>query len=160
MTAVSQWSPCLLHVSQTCEFYSSKANQRLRFSLLSFILTDLLGNSTLLHGFKRSWFVICDWWISIRFVCFCVSRFVACDRNYDWRQQKTQLWKWLLNLRVRMFVKSTVNYVQLLKHLSYVWGLKQQRRRTNTFIRETLHDGQMVFQDPGSGWVLCVVVMF
>ena len=23
--------------------------------------------------------MICDWWISIRFVCFCVSRFVACD---------------------------------------------------------------------------------
>ena len=23
--------------------------------------------------------MICDWWISIRFDCFCVSRFVACD---------------------------------------------------------------------------------
>ena len=34
------------------------------------ILADVLGN-------KRSWFVICDWWISIRFVCFCISRFVA-----------------------------------------------------------------------------------
>ena len=39
--------------------------------------------------FKRSLFVICDWWISIRFVSFCVSRFVACDliatktRRYD-----------------------------------------------------------------------------
>ena len=31
------------------------------------------------NGFKRSLFVICDWWISIRFVSFCVSRFVACD---------------------------------------------------------------------------------
>ena len=27
--------------------------------------------------------MICDWWISIRFVCLCVSRFVACDRNYE-----------------------------------------------------------------------------
>ena len=36
-----------------------------------------------LNGFKRSRFVICDLWISIRFVCFCVSRFIACDRNYD-----------------------------------------------------------------------------
>ena len=27
--------------------------------------------------------MICDWWISIRFVCFYVSRFVACDRNYE-----------------------------------------------------------------------------
>ena len=25
--------------------------------------------------------MICDWWISIRFVYFCVSRFVACDRT-------------------------------------------------------------------------------
>ena len=25
---------------------------------------------------KKSWFVICDWWISIPFVCFCVSTFV------------------------------------------------------------------------------------
>ena len=25
--------------------------------------------------------MICDWWISIRFVYFCVSRFVAYDRN-------------------------------------------------------------------------------
>ena len=57
---------------------------------------------------KRSWFVICYWWISIHFVCLCVSRFVACDRNYDWRQRKTQLWRRLLNFRVRMFVKSAV----------------------------------------------------
>ena len=42
-------------------------------------------------------------------MCFCVSRFVACDRNYDRRQRKTQLWRRLLNFRVRMFVKSAVN---------------------------------------------------
>ena len=42
-------------------------------------LSGLLGNKSLLQGFKRSLFVICDWWISIRFVSFCVSRFVACD---------------------------------------------------------------------------------
>ena len=35
------------------------------------------------NGFKRSWLVICEWWISIHFVCFYVSRFVACDHNYD-----------------------------------------------------------------------------
>ena len=78
-----------------------EANRRWRFSLLSIILTDLLGNKTLLHGFKRSWFVICGF----RSV-LCVSRFVACDRNNDWRQRKTQLWRWLLKFRVRMFVKS------------------------------------------------------
>ena len=38
----------LLRFSQTCEFWSSKANWRLHFSLPSIILTDLLGNKTLL----------------------------------------------------------------------------------------------------------------
>ena len=38
-----------------------------------------------------------------------VSRFVACDCNYNWRQRKTQLWKRLLNFRVRMFVENAVN---------------------------------------------------
>ena len=55
--------------------------------------------------------MICDWWISIRFVCFCVSRFIACDRNYDWRQRKTQLWRRLLNFRVRVFLKRAVKYL-------------------------------------------------
>ena len=32
---------------------------------------------------RKKGFVICDWWIFIRFVCLSVSRFVACDRNYD-----------------------------------------------------------------------------
>ena len=45
-------------------------------------------------------------------LCFCVSRFVACDRNYDWRERKTQLWTRLLNFRVRMFVKSTVMWLK------------------------------------------------
>ena len=27
--------------------------------------------------------MVCDLWISIRFVCFSVSRFVTCDRHYD-----------------------------------------------------------------------------
>ena len=38
----------LLRFSQTCEFWSSKANWRLHFSLPSIILTNLLGNKTLL----------------------------------------------------------------------------------------------------------------
>ena len=36
-------------------------------------------------------FVICDWWISIRFVCFCVSRFVACDCNRQYSYSPTVL---------------------------------------------------------------------
>ena len=27
--------------------------------------------------------MICDWWISIQFECFFVSRCIACDRNCD-----------------------------------------------------------------------------
>ena len=78
-----------------------------------------------LNGSKRSWFVICDWWISICFVCFYVSRFVACDRNYDWRQRKTQLWRRLLNFRVRMFVKSAVTDLgdNSAIHLTVFWNL-------------------------------------
>ena len=36
-----------------------------------------------LAGSKGHGFVICDWWISICFVCFCVSGFIARDCNYD-----------------------------------------------------------------------------
>ena len=99
----------LLRFSQTCEFWSSKANWSLRFSLPSIILTDLLGNKTLLERVQK---VICDWWISIRFVSFCVLRFVASDRNYDWRQRKTQLWRRLLNFRIRKSVKSAVTLLK------------------------------------------------
>ena len=99
-----------MRFSQTCELelWSSKANWRLCFLLPSIILTDLSGNKLNFNRFKRSWFLICDWRISIRFVCFCVSRFVTCDRNYDWWQPKTQLWTRLLNFGVRMFVKVVV----------------------------------------------------
>ena len=98
----------LLRFSQTCGLWSSKANWQLRLSLPSIILTDLLGNKLYFNGFKRSLFVICDWWMSIRFMCFCVSRFVACDHNYDWRQRETQLWRRPISFRVRVFLKSTV----------------------------------------------------
>ena len=33
-----------------------------------------------LHEFKRSWFVIRDWWISIRFVCFVFQGSLLRDR--------------------------------------------------------------------------------
>ena len=53
--------------------------------------------------------MVCDLWlVDFDFVCFCVSRFVACDHNYGWRQRKTQLWRRLMNFRVRIFVKSVV----------------------------------------------------
>ena len=43
----------------------------LGFSVWSDILADLLGNT---------WFVICDWWISICFVCFVFQGWLPCDR--------------------------------------------------------------------------------
>ena len=52
----------------------------LGFSVPSIILADLLGNTCLLFKFKRSWFVIHDWWISVRFVCFVFQGLLLCDR--------------------------------------------------------------------------------
>ena len=95
----------LLHFSKTCKFWSLKANWHLHFLLQSIILADLLGNRT----WRVQKVIVCDWLISIRFVCFCGSRLIAWDCNYNWRQQKIQLWRRLLNLRVRIFVKSAVN---------------------------------------------------
>ena len=60
-------------------------------------------------GSKGLWFVICDWWISIRFANFFVSRLATCNRNYDWRERKMKLWRRLLNFRVCVFLKSVVN---------------------------------------------------
>ena len=60
-------------------FYSSESDCS---ALPLIIIADLFGNRSLLQRVqKRSCisigFVIGDWWISIRFVCFCVSRFIA-----------------------------------------------------------------------------------
>ena len=65
------------------------------------------------YEFKSSWFVICDWWISIHFVCFCVSGFVACDH---YKKQKMQFFivSWLLNFRVCVLLESAVTAMQLL----------------------------------------------
>ena len=88
----------LLHFSKTCKFWSSKANRHLHFSLPSIILADLLGNRT----WRDQKVMVCDWLFirSAWCVNFCGSRLIACDCNYDWWQQKTQLWRRLLNLRV------------------------------------------------------------
>ena len=53
------------------------------FAAVNHLNGPLRKQNFTLMGFKRSRFVICDWWISIRFVCLCVSRFVACVRNYE-----------------------------------------------------------------------------
>ena len=55
-------------------FYDVNQNLKKRRFLRFLAFYDFLAN---LLGNKRSAFVICDWWISIRFVCFCVSRLDA-----------------------------------------------------------------------------------
>ena len=50
--------------------------------------------------------MVCDWWL-VDFDPSCVF----CDCNNDWRQRKTQLWRRLLNLRVRILVKSAVKMI-------------------------------------------------
>ena len=42
----------------------------------------------MLQELKGSWFVICDWWISIYFLCFCFSGSKAGDRNYDGSEKR------------------------------------------------------------------------
>ena len=77
--------------------------------------------------------MVCDWWISIRFVCFCVSRFVACDCNYDWRQRKMQLRRRLLNFC--MFVKSAVkkylNKINRYIQKAIPWQIHQNNHHFN-----------------------------
>ena len=78
---------------QLCYLFTFKNTRILKFkSQLTFAffaavnqLSGPLRKHTEVHfnGFKRSWFVICDWWISIRYVCFFVSGFVGFDPNYD-----------------------------------------------------------------------------
>ena len=59
----------------------------LGFSVPSITLTELLGNNVHLHEFKRSWFVIRDWWISIHFVCFVFRDSLLCDRPLSGNNQ-------------------------------------------------------------------------
>ena len=47
------------------------------FSVLSIILADLSGNTWLPERVQKV--MVCDWWISIRLVCFYVSKLIACD---------------------------------------------------------------------------------
>ena len=80
--------------------------------------------------------MVCDWWvvhwISIRFVCFCVSRFVACDPNYDWGQRKTQLWRRLMNFRVRMFVESAVTVISLFQETTRLFETRVKIKLRDT----------------------------
>ena len=99
----------LLHFSKTHEFWSSKANWHLHFSLPPVIWVDLSGNKSLLQQAQKV--MVCELWISNRFVCFSVSRFVACHRNYDWRQQKMHLWRRILNSRVKKHSKGNQGFL-------------------------------------------------
>ena len=78
-----------------------------------YILSNLLRN-------KRPWFVICYWWISIPFVCFYVSRFVAC------------------------FLKSTVSFTLVLSFFFNFFTLKRGKfrfQRWNCSYRASISRG-------------------
>ena len=56
------------------------------------ILADLLGNRSLLQRVQKV--MVHLWFVIGRFrSVLCVSRFDFYDRNYNWRQRKTQLWR-------------------------------------------------------------------
>ena len=55
-TGLYKWNTALLHFSQTCEFWTSKANWRLHFSLPLIILMDLLGNKSCVIVKASDWF--------------------------------------------------------------------------------------------------------
>ena len=66
--------------------------------------------------------MICNWWISIRFLCFCVSRFVACDLNCD--QNPTLIFQIFFNLVPRAFpLKKWVGREKALASAGHVHSL-------------------------------------
>ena len=129
----------LQRFSKTGELWSSKANWRLRFSVPSIILMDLLGNNLIKQVQKV---MVCDLWL-VDFDPFSVfSRFVACDRNYYWRQWKTQLWSRLLDFRVRVFVKRSVRFHFWISIWHLHWVILTQLWSTRPFQQKVL--GTMV----------------
>ena len=70
----------LLSILQRNLFYRDVRFANLGYSVPSIFLADLLGKHVYLHEFKRSWFVILDWWISIRPLCFVFQGSLLCDR--------------------------------------------------------------------------------
>ena len=95
--------------------------------------------------------MVCDLWlVDFDFVCFCVSRFVACDRNYGWWQRKTQLWRRLMNFRVRMFVKSVeIRFILPSQWLNDQNKLMQRKSFQNSSHRAYLCQYPSL---PSDGW--------
>ena len=75
--------------------------------------------------------MICDWWISIRFMTSCVSSFVASDRNDDKRQRKNVIVKAAFELqRSRVFEKPR----DLHQQSTYCNGLPNKTINVTTHI--------------------------
>ena len=96
-----------------------------------------------LNSFKQVQRVmVCDLWL-VDFDPFSVfSRFIACDGNYYWRQWKTHLWRRLLDLRVRVFVKSSVRFHFWISISHLRWVILTQLWTTRPFQQKVL--GTMV----------------
>ena len=74
------------------------------FTVVNHLNEPLMKQNFTLTGSKgHGWWFVIGGFRSV--LCVSVS---FKGRNYDWRQRKTQLWRRLLNFRVRMFVKSAV----------------------------------------------------
>ena len=117
-TRNSRWKVCYFVFFKNTRILKFKSQLTITF----FAAVNHLNGPLRFNGFKRSWIVISHWWITIPFACFSVSRFVACDRDYDWRQRKTQFWRRFFNFRVRMFVKSEVRITD--EKLIMCWNIR------------------------------------
>ena len=79
----------------------AKATWRLRSLVRSIILANLLRKRSLFKRVQKV--IVCHWWLLdldpfCAFMCFEVR--CLHDRNYDWRQRKTQSWRRIVNFRV------------------------------------------------------------
>ena len=80
-----------------------------QLTIAFFAALNHLNGPLYFDRFKRSWFLICDWRISIRFVCWCVpfgeskNGFLILD---------------LLDFAVERNLKSKIGFVTLAMHLS------------------------------------------
>ena len=115
------WCPCctFLLFFSLINTGTLKFKRQLKFLLLTAVnhLSWPLKKENLLLWVQK--FMVCDWWISIHFVCFCVSGFVACDhykRQLRLQQRRMQFFilSWLLNSRVCVLLEIAVTAMQLL----------------------------------------------
>ena len=126
---------------QNTRILKFKSQLTLRFLLPSVILAELIGNRSLLKWAQEV--IVHDWWISIRFVCFCVPGFISCARNCDWRQRKTQFacfWKAQLSLARNYFIMTKSQFLvqQICLPIFFFQALHQTLQTTKINLKKTV----------------------